>query len=52
MARFSFFFFFFFWGGGGVINLLARKGEDTQGYGVKFLKMNRNIDWSVELSKG
>jgi hypothetical protein len=46
MARFSFFL------GGFFINLLARKGRDTQGYGVKILKMNENTDLSVELSRG
>ena len=33
------------------IKLLARKGGDTQGYGVKILKVNENNDWTVELSK-
>jgi hypothetical protein len=29
---------------GGFIKLLARKGRDTQGYGVKILKLNENLD--------
>jgi hypothetical protein len=45
VARFGLFWVFF-------INLLARKGRDTQGYGVKILKLNENNDWPVELSRG
>jgi hypothetical protein len=37
---------------GGFIKLLAKKRRDTQGYGVKILKMNENIDWPIELSRG
>jgi hypothetical protein len=45
MARFSLF-------GGFFIKLLERKGRDTKGYGVKIMKMNENIDWPIELSRG
>jgi hypothetical protein len=45
MARFCFFEGFF-------IILLARKGRDTWGYGVKLLKTNGSNDWSIELSRG
>jgi hypothetical protein len=45
MARFGFVLGFF-------MNLLARKGRDTWGYGVKILKVNENNDWSIELSRG
>ena len=37
---------------GVFIKLLANKGRDTQGYGVKILKLNGNLDWPVELSRG
>jgi hypothetical protein len=39
-----------FWGV--FIKLLAKKRRDTEGYGVKILKMNENIDWPMELSRG
>jgi hypothetical protein len=39
-----------FWGF--LIKLLARKGRNTQGYGVKILKVNENNDQPVELSRG
>jgi hypothetical protein len=45
VARFGLFWGFF-------INLLAKKRRDTQGYGVKILKLNENIDWPIELSRG
>jgi hypothetical protein len=37
MARFH-----LFWGG--FINLLERKGRDTQGYGVKIMKLNEKLN--------
>jgi hypothetical protein len=45
MARFG-----LFWGF--LIKLLAMKGRNTQGYGVKILKVNENNDQSVEISRG
>jgi hypothetical protein len=45
VARFGFF-------GGGLIKLLAKKRRDTQGYGVKILKLNENNDQLIELSRG
>jgi hypothetical protein len=45
MARFG-----LFWGF--LIKLLARKGRNTQGYGVKIMKLNENNDQTVELSRG
>jgi hypothetical protein len=45
VARFGLFWGFF-------IKLLAKKRRDTQGYGVKILKLNEDIEWPVELSKG
>jgi hypothetical protein len=37
-------YIWFVLGGGGVINFLARKGRDTQVYGVEILKVNENND--------
>jgi hypothetical protein len=37
---------------GVYINLLARKGRDTQGYEVKIMKVNENNDWPIEFSRG
>jgi hypothetical protein len=34
------------------IKLLARKERDTQGYGVKIMKLNEKFDWPIELSIG
>jgi hypothetical protein len=45
MARFG-----LFWGV--FIKLLAKKRRDTQVYGVKIMKLNGNLDWLVELSRG
>jgi hypothetical protein len=41
MARFG-----LFWGF--LIKLLAKKGRNTQGYGVKILKLNENNDQPIE----
>jgi hypothetical protein len=45
MARFG-----LFWGF--LIKLLAMKGRNTQGYGVKIMKVNENNDQLVEISRG
>jgi hypothetical protein len=45
MARFGLFL-------GVFIKFLAKKSRDTQGYGVKIMKMNENIDWPIEISRG
>jgi hypothetical protein len=45
MARFG-----LFWGV--LIKLLAKKGRNTWGYGVKIMKLNENIDQSVKPSRG
>jgi hypothetical protein len=38
-----------FWGF--LINFLSKKRRDTQGYGVKILKLNENNDQLIELSE-
>jgi hypothetical protein len=45
VARFGLFWGFFY-------KVVGKKGRDTQGYGVKILKLNENNDWPIELSRG